>query len=1569
MAPMSDQKLAYEAMIELLAHQFAYPVRWIETQDALLGDAGINKVTEIGPSSTLTVMAKRTASTKYKDHDQALSIKREFLGYQDDTDAVLFENHPCQEQEPVVNSKIDPKPLERVEPVPLEKEAPETQPKQDSSVPSAVIAFPDEPVAAKTVATAIIAYRLKKQPSAIDPTSSIKTLVGGRSTLENEIVGDLLVEFGSVPERAEELSVQELAGRFQLQGFSGSPGQVTTGLINKLIANKLSSGFDKAAVSDYLNRRWGMATGRQVTLLLSAACRPPASRLLDHKSCKAFLDDEAGKYLKEMNLSLPQSSDPTTDTGASVSVSVDPEFMSSQKRLFRQKLELYAQTLGIDLNAGAKDAAEARDALTTLEDELAMWSTEHGEAYREGIKPMFDAAKIRNYDSAWAWAVQDTIALYHKVRSGGSDADPAYVEAQTRSIANRANSDTIDVTRYLLMLCEQSAESCDNKSATTALRSILERVEPHGKLPVFCFDGAKPTTSHGLQIKKKTTSGYATHGELTKSYTEARKMLHEPGISFSGRHILVTGAGPSSIGWHILQGLLCGGAKVVVTTASFGPRRNKEYQRLFSEHGAQGSQLTVLPFNQGSQADVDALVNYIYDVKGLNWDLDTIIPFAAIPEQGEIDSIGSQAELAHRAMLINTIRLIGAIKPQKQKRGLDSSPATVLLPLSANHGIFGGDGLYSESKIALESLFNKWYSEQWQDYLCICGVGIGWTRGTGLMKSNDVLADAIEAQAGIKTFSQAEMAANILTLLDHSLAEALELEPLYADFNGGLGSVKDFTKIFKDIQQSMKESRDVEAAVRADMALDARQKDAKEEYNDRVRPRGRIRMQFPRLPSYEEDIKPLPSLQDMIDLNTVVVIAGFAELGPWGNSRTRWDMESTGTFTLEGWVEMAWMMGLIRYASSGMWNGAAQRPGWFDTSSGEPVHDSDIESRYGQQILSHTGIRLVEPELWGGYDPKRKQFLQEIALESDLAAFEASQEVASEFKRQHGSHCDVIDGKVYLKKGATLMVPKAAEFKTVVAGQLPTGFNPRTYGISDEIIAQVDPLSLYALICSTEALFSAGISDPYELYQHVHVSEVGSCIGTGVGPVKSAADMYKGRTLERDVPSDILQETFPNTVGAWVNMLLLSSSGAIRTPVGACATSIESLESAHDLITTGKAKLCLVGGVDDLEEHSAYEFAKMRATNPSDKDFAAGRDPSDMSRPTASDRRGFLESQGCGIQVVCTARLALDMGLPVHGVVASAGMSGDKVGRSVPAPGQGVLSNAKEVSVSVPSPLLSLDYRKRQIVSRMKSIEQFEQEELAQISEDLVAMNLPVHDQEEFKVHREKYIRDEAERQRSNVLHTFGNAFWRSNAQISPLRGSLATWGLTIDDLDVVSFHGTSTVKNEKNECSIIQQQLTHLGRAKGNRVLGIFQKHLTGHPKGPAGAWMINGCLQVFDSGLVPGNKNADNIDRDLEQYDRVAFLNKRVQTQGVKAASVMSFGFGQKGGQAVLVHPKYLFSSVSLHDYEVYCTKTRSRQQRASSEFERRMVKGQLFQAKVLPPFMVGDEKKVFLNPEMRL
>jgi 3-oxoacyl-(acyl-carrier-protein) synthase len=76
---------------------------------------------------------------------------------------------------------------------------------------------------------------------------------------------------------------------------------------------------------------------------------------------------------------------------------------------------------------------------------------------------------------------------------------------------------------------------------------------------------------------------------------------------------------------------------------------------------------------------------------------------------------------------------------------------------------------------------------------------------------------------------------------------------------------------------------------------------------------------------------------------------------------------------------------------------------------------------------------------------------------------------------------------------------------------------------------------------------------------------------------------------------------------------------------------------------------------------------------------------------------------------------------------------------------------------------------------------------------------------------------------------------------------------------------------NDINESGVTNAQLAHLGRTKGNPCAVVCQKWLTGHPKGAAAAWMINGALQMLATGIVPGNRNADNVDPALESFEHL--------------------------------------------------------------------------------------------------
>lgn len=943
----------------------------------------------------------------------------------------------------------------------------------------------------------------------------------------------------------------------------------------------------------------------------------------------------------------------------------------------------------------------------------------------------------------------------------------------------------------------------------------------------------------------------------------------------------------------MVKGLLAGGAQVIITTSSYSRKTCEFYQKIFTEVGSRGASLTILPFNGASRQDVQSLTDYIYDTMGI--DLDHVYAGAAVSEQGmPIDNIGDRSELAHRLMMTNVIRLLGAIKAKKATKGFDSRPTTIILPLSPNHGLFGSDGLYSESKIGLETLANRWASEGWSDYLSITGACIGWVRGTGLMEQSNIIAQALE-KLGMRTFSPVEMAFNLLGLLHPVFSSVSQVEPLFADLGGGFDRLPDLAEKAASLRQELQQDALCKRMVNLDASADfvvvrgaAAEKLHQKVY---VQPRANLRFAPPPMPPHSE-MKSIARLSGKQltteELDKIVVCTGFAEVGPWGSSRTRWEMEAHGEFTIEGAIEMAWIMGFIKHHNgplAGAAGPAGPYVGWVDAKSGAPVEDKDVKTLYEKEILAHSGVRLIEPELLGGYDPTKKEFSQEVEITHDLEPLEVSAEEAVKFQREHGDKVDAWEeGEVWyvmLKRGARILVPKAVHFSRLVAGQLPTGWNAQRYGIPEDIANNVDRVTLWALVCLSEALVMSGLGgSAYELYKYVHPSEVGTSLGSGMGGMSSLHKMFVDRRQESEVNKDVLQETFINTVAGWCNLLLMSASGPVKIPVGACATGLQSVEIAAETILSGKAKVMIAGGLDDLCEEGSYEFANMGATSNALDELAAGREPSEMSRPTARSRNGFMESQGAGVQILMTAKQALEMGCPIQSIVAYTSTHMDKQGRSVPAPGHGVMAAAV------------------------------------------------------------------------------------------PLQKALASWGLTADDVGVISMHGTSTMANDKNESHVYHSLFERMGRTPSLAVPVMAQKWILGHAKGGAAAWATNGVMQSLLHSTVTGNRNADDISPELQQYKYLLYNSTSIQRtlQDLHAGLVTSFGFGQVGGIALLLHPAHLLGRLTEKELTEYTRMRRRRQGKSYVRMHGMLTKHDLVQVENQPPYSPDLEDEVLLNPNAR-
>ncbi|KAF9895184.1 hypothetical protein FE257_000086 [Aspergillus nanangensis] len=1602
-----DAQLAYTLFIELLAYQLASPVRWIETQESLLSrNPRIGRFIEIGPRATLSTIAKRSAAKYHASDAPSQWSDLQFLSYPNDKDQIMYQSPSAEDA-----VKSSSKPKSHSSDV---TKTPQTDSVEVANIshPTAYLVEPMEPIhrplLARHVVLAMTAHKTGHPFDKVSMEKTIRTLAGGKSTLQNELTGDLVAEFGKLPDGVEDLSLAALSEALQPK-FSGYPAACMNSLISKFISRKMPAGFNQSTIYEYLLRRWSITKSHAMIPMCLATTTEPPSRLANTDEAHAYFDDVAQRYaiLEGLNLE-PNIRNQQMGSLPSTPFVVDPSALEAvtkkQDHLHRKLHQLLSENLQTDKDISIEEDA-CGPAVQQSAEKLEQWNAEFGDEFLESVQSIFNEKHARCYDSWWNWVREDLLRWIQEI-SQATVIPPMELTPRLQQILNRWDSTCSSIMQAeLTKLNRQQANPKfrpEIQRLCTVLMGFLNLgVQAQASEPAFVYstppvrpkttitkcgqleytEVRRQMTAYGdvvqqqrrsptrnepvapfVHLKTREDEGeWAYNPAATKLFHSMLELGSASGLSYSGKAVLLTGAGPDSIGAGIVQGLLSGGARVVVTTSRPMSESADFFQKMYRTHGARGASLTVYPMNQASRRDCEALIEHIYNnPSSTGGDLDYIIPFAAMAQTGEPESLNGRNEVALRAMLVNVLRLVGCVRREKQKRRIDTRPTMCILPMSCNEGTFGGDGLYAESKIGLKALFNRFYSESWSEHITVCGALIGWTRGTGLMRSSNIIAEEVE-RLGLLTFTQEEMAFNILGLMTPPITQLAEDTPVFADLTGGFGQV---WKIKDEITAARQRIADRVELYKALAEEDARH-DAvlfgqrPEEPETTVKKcRANLRLPLPSLPEHADLTSGLSDLQGMIDLSTTVVVVGYSELGPWGNSRTRWEMEHQGGFSLEGYVEMAWIMGLIKHID-GTLNGEPYI-GWVDAASQAPVRDDKIPEQYHDHIMAGSGLRLIKPTERDKYDPAKKEFLHEVAIEEDLPPFESSRSSAEAFKRRHGDHVSMQaipgsdDCRVFIKKGSVLMVPKSTPFHQVVAGRIPDGWDPARFGVPEDILWQVDATTLYALCCVSEAFLSAGIKDPYELYEHIHVSELANCLGTGGGPMKIIQNMYRDRYLDRPMRGDIILEHFFNSMGAWVNMLLLSATGPLKTPVGACATALESLDIGCEAIQAGKCKVALVGGCDDYREELAYEFANIKATANSAEELAQGRRANEISRPTATSRSGFAESAGCGVQLLMSAELALQMGVPIYGIVAHSQMASDQIGRSIPAPGKGILTAAREAEEAKDSPVLGLNFRRERLDREVSLI--------AKLSENEESAHIKTNPEAEVERVAQLRIRDAQQR--------WGNNLRLLDPGIAPIKAALATWGLTIDDIDVVSMHGTSTKANEVNESDVINTQMEHLGRLKGNPLICVCQKSLTGHPKAAAGAWQLNGCLQMMQDGVVPGNRNADNVDEQLRQFQHLVYPFESMRDLRVKATMLTSFGFGQKGAINIMVAPMYLFASVSSAMFCNYRSRAMDRGRKINPVFVTRVLKNTMVQVKSQPPWKDPESmRRVLLDPNSRL
>ncbi|QQM68212.1 type I polyketide synthase [Actinomyces weissii] len=1245
-------ELARVLLVELLAWQFASPVRWIETQDVLLrepaeGGLGIRHVVEVGLAASPTLANLASQTLALPAHAGRQVVVRN--ARRDEARVLATDTDPAVEEpaeEPVAQGpSATPEPEATQEAASASASAPEPVADSAAEVPEvpAAQAAPAGPAAASgpvedivygatDALTFLLAHSARIRPEQIGATDTTETLTNGVSSRRNQLLMDLGTELQLASiDGAADADMTALAATVAKGAPGYKPfGPVLTEVVRTGLGRLLGpSGVRANRVAERVKGTWGLGEGwvSHVTAALVLGTREGSSMrgedlaslgssapATSAAAVDALIDAAVQATASARGVAVAQASAAGGGGGGVVDSAALDAFAASvtgESGVLARTARTMLAALG--LSAPAHLDAQAGDEAATTQALVAAVDAELGSGWLASVTPAFDPERAVLIDDRWASARED--------------------------LARLGNGETS---------LEQARAGLEPARFTGLGQAVADQAAWWAQ-----------------QLRSSRLADATERAELAQAISQAARRepaAGEPSTRWAQEVAVVTGVAPGSIAAAVTGELLAGGATVVATSSRLSHERLAFATSLYRQHASAGARLWILPANLASYRDVDALADWIgHDQVVTAGGVSTLVkealvptllfPFAAPRVSGSLADAGPAAESQTRLLLWSVERSIAALSAIGTDTHVDHR-LHVVLPGSPNRGVFGGDGAYGEVKAALDAVVNRWHAEKaWAQRVTLAHPRIGWVRGTGLMGGNDPLVAAVEA-AGVRTWSTQEIAGELLALCSPQARAQATVTPLLADLTGGLGDGVDLVSLREEALASAA----AEAPEQAEPAPTIK-----------ALPTPAVPTQ-PTAPHWGEV---RARLEDM------VVVVSTGEVSTWGSGRTRREAElgmSGGeavALTAAGTLELAWAMGLLTWYDS-------PQAGWYDTD-GELVEESQIAERYADEVAARCGIREFVDD--GVIAPVAEEEVP-VYLERDITFTVADEALARSLEEADPERTrvapEVVDGsptgewQVTRLAGSLVRVPRRAALSRTVGGQLPQDFDPARWGIPASMVEGMDNLAAWNLVTAVDAFLSAGFS-PAELLRAVHPSDVACTQGTGFGGMESMRKMFVGRLLGEERPSDILQEALPNVVAAHVMQSFIGGYGAMVQPVSACATAAVSIEEGWDKIALGKADVVVAGAIDDISIESVVGFGDMNATAEAAAMYRQGISARHFSRANDRRRGGFVEAEGGGTVVLARATVAAELGLPVAGVLGFVSSYSDGAHTSIPAPGLGAL--------------------------------------------------------------------------------------------------------------------------------------------------------------------------------------------------------------------------------------------------------------------------------------------------------
>lgn len=357
----------------------------------------------------------------------------------------------------------------------------------------------------------------------------------------------------------------------------------------------------------------------------------------------------------------------------------------------------------------------------------------------------------------------------------------------------------------------------------------------------------------------------------------------------------------------------------------------------------------------------------------------------------------------------------------------------------------------------------------------------------------------------------------------------------------------------------------------------------------------------------------------------------------------------------------------------------------YQDADGNHLDLATIEQRFEQQIRQSTLIRRIELQ-YLDVDAAHCHKSLTVSTAGSPLSFTTLRKQLPEPLPANWSVEELEGGevRVTLHDSCEFKVDSYRALPVKSAGQLPTGFEP-----GELYNSRFHPRGLQmSVVAATDAVRSTGL-DWQTICNAVQPDEIAVFSSSIMSQLdeNGFGGLLQSRLRGHRVSAKQLPLGFNSMPTDFINAYVLGSVGMTGSVTGACATFLYNLQKGIDVITTGQARVAIVGNAEAPITSEIIEgYAAMGALATEEGlRLIEGRDDVDFRRASRpfGDNCGFSLAESAQYVVLMDDALALELGADIHGSVPDVFINADGFKKSISAPGPGnYLTMAKAVAAA-----------------------------------------------------------------------------------------------------------------------------------------------------------------------------------------------------------------------------------------------------------------------------------------------